>query len=109
MYNLTLQDGTSFNNLDANGSYFIAPVGLDISKLSGIIRNITIADLDTSEEHSPESIHENGLHKFMKVTHTMTRNNQFWFALMDIPEDKIILMELQSDVDYIAMMSDVAL
>lgn len=95
-YSVKLADGTTFENLGLNGNNFISSVEVDASAFESNCSPVTISD-GTNEE-----VHEN-----MELIYLEQRDEEYWFAFRDIPESELAQIKLRSDVDYLAMISEV--
>lgn len=98
VYSVKLSDGTLFENLKLNGNNFISSVEIDPTVFESNCSPVTISDGVTQD------IHEN-----MELIHVTQMGEEYWFALRDISKEELDRIKLRSDVDYLAMMSEVEL
>lgn len=101
-YTITLADGKIIDNLTLNGNNFVSQTEIKESIFDNNLSTVTIKDdLGGEEVH-----HDMAL---VQVVHyTMEGIEPGWyFILRDVPEEERMKDKLRSDVDYIAMMTDV--
>lgn len=99
IYKITLADGTEISNLKLNGNNFISETAIERSTFVGNCSPVTISD-GTNEE-----VHENM--ELVQVTEQVP--GQHWFVLRDISAEELVRLKMQSDIEYVAMMSGVDL
>ena len=97
-YKITLADGTELSDLRLNGDNYISdtPVSEDI-----FIDNcspLTVSD-GVSEE-----VHENA-----ELIQVVQHGEEYWIALRDLTNAELANMKMRSDIEYLAMMTDVEL
>ena len=89
IYKITLGDGTEISNLKLNGNNFISTETIEESVFADNCSPVTISDGTTETvEQIP---------------------GEYWFVLRDISEEEFARTKMQSDIAYIAMMSNVEL
>lgn len=98
IYKITLADGTVINNLTMNGNNFISNEAIKASIFEANCCPVTIND-GTSEE-----VHEN-----MELVQITSVEGKSWFVLRDLTEREITTAKMQSDIEYVAMMSGINL
>ena len=100
IYTITLTDGTVLSDLKLiNGSFYSEqPITAGIFKNN--LTNVTISGGEITE-----------IHKQMKLANDFVfQTEESWhFTLSDVPEDEIKMNKLRSDLEYLAMMSDIEL
>lgn len=96
IYIITLEDGTRIENLRMNGNNFISQEQIDPEIFDGNLGEVTINDGENDE------IHEN-----MGLVQVTQMGDEYWFVLRDVPASEIANAKLRSDLDYLAMMTDV--
>lgn len=98
IYSITLADGTVINDLKLNGNNFISknPVPADI--FTDNCSPVVISEGETEETHDN-----------MELIHVTKMKDEYWFALRDISDAEMKTIKMQSDIEYIAMMSGVEL
>ena len=94
IYKITLADGTVINNLKLNGNNFISSTEIEESIFDGNLLTVTIKD----------EIHTN-----MELVQISKVGSSYWFVLRDIPETELAFIKMQSDIEYVAMMSEIEL
>lgn len=99
-YAITLTDGTILNNLKLiNGSFYSEqPIMAGIFKNN--LTNVTISGGEITE-----------IHRQMKLANDFVfqTENSWHFTLSDVSEEEIKMNQLRSDLEYLAMMSDIEL
>lgn len=99
IYKIILADGTEIGNLDLNGDNFISSVAVKEDTFSGNCSPVIISD------GTVEEIHEHM--ELVQVTEQLT--GEYWFVLRDVSAEELEKMKMQSDIEYVAMMSGVEL
>lgn len=99
IYKITLGDGTEISNLKLNGNNFISTETIEESVFADNCSPVTISDGAT------ETVHPN-----MELVQIVEQiPGEYWFVLRDISEEEFARIKMQSDIAYIAMMSNVEL
>lgn len=98
-YTITLSDGTVLHSLFKNGNNFISLEVIDEATFSGKLSYVTINDGEETIILSPAE-----LIRFKKYD-----DGTYHFVLRKIPKDRLDAIKIQSDIEYIAMMTDVDL
>lgn len=98
IYKITLTDGTVINDLKLNGNNFISSTEIEESIFDGNLLTVTINDGEKDE-----------LHTNMKLVQISKVESEYWFVLRDIPETELAFIKMQSDIEYVAMMSEIEL
>ena len=99
IYKITLGDGTEISNLKLNGNNFISTEKIEESVFADNCSQVTISDGTT------ETAHPN-----MELVQIVEQvPGEYWFVLRDISEEEFARTKMQSDIAYIAMMSNVEL
>ena len=96
IYTITLKDGTQIENLRMNGNNFISQEQINPEIFDGNLEKVTINDGENDE------VHEN-----MGLVQVSQMGDEYWFILRDIPASEIANEKLRSDLDYLAMMTNV--
>lgn len=96
IYTVTLADGTKLTGLKMNGNNFVSlsPIDPDIFEYNTAV--VTI------ESGSEKEVHEN-----MELVQVTQMGEEYWFVLIDIPKDKLVLQTMQAQLDYVQMMAGV--
>lgn len=100
MYKVTLADGFVLDNLELNGNNFISDTPIDEHVFDDNLVHVTFYDYETEMED---------VHDHMMLARFAIENNQYWFALIDIPESELRYAKNRADIEYLAMMTDVEL
>lgn len=97
-YTITLADGTELNDLRLNGNNFISdqPVVEDVFEDN--CTPLTISDGETEE------VHENA-----ELVQIVQHGSEYWMVFRDLSEEEIENAKMRSDIEYLAMMTDVEL
>lgn len=97
-YTITLADNTVLDNLTLNGNNFVSKTAVQASLFVGNCSPMTISDGETEE-----------VHEFAELVQVKQYGDEYWMVFRDIPENERKEAKVRSDVDYIAMMTDVDL
>ncbi len=99
VYNVTLADGTVLSNLTKNGDNFISEDAIDADVFEGNCSPVVINDGDQDETH------EN-----MALIHlTQQKSGAYWFALRDLSAAELKTLQMEANIEYVAMMSGIEL
>ena len=99
MAHIILSDGTVINNLAINGDNFISfdEITEDIFEMN--LSPVTIV-IDEEED----------THDFMKLIQITHPNpSEWWFVIQDMTDEELYKLDIESKLDYLAMMSDIDL
>ena len=102
-WKITLSDGTELENLTLSGNNFISETEITEDDFSGKLSKVTIEGTNEEGEKITEE-HEN-----MELIQIVHYTNGYYFILRDIPENEQEKIQLQADIEYLAMMCDVDL
>lgn len=97
-YKVTLADGSVIGNLKLNGNNFVSKVSINVESFTDNCSPVIINDGTKNE------IHEN-----MDLVQVSVVGGECWFVLRDLSFDELARIKMQSDIEYIAMMSGVEL
>lgn len=97
-YKITLSDGTVINNLSLNGNNFISKTSVTKEMFTDKCIPVTIND-GTMDE----------IHNNMALVQVSEGNGEYWFVLRDISLEELSIIKMQSDIEYVAMMSGIEL
>jgi hypothetical protein len=98
IYKITLTDGTVINDLKLNGNNFISSTEIEESIFDGNLLTVTINDGEKDE-----------LHTNMELVQITKVDDKYWFVLREVPETELAFVKMQSDIEYVAMMSEIEL
>lgn len=102
-WKITLSDGTQLENLGLNGNNFVSDDEITEEIFDGNLSKVLIEGVDEEGNVISEE-HEN-----MELSQIAHYKDGYYFVLNDIPQEQIEKMKMQSDIDYLAMMSDIDL
>lgn len=96
IYKLILADGSTLSELRINGNNFISltPVYPEVFKYN--TSTVTIESDDWSQTYQN-----------MELVQITQVNDEYWFVLTEIPENKLEMQSMQSKIDYIMMMTEI--
>jgi hypothetical protein len=97
-YTVTLADGTVIENLRLNGDNYISETAINAAIFTDNCSPVTIDDGISSE-----------VHDYMELVQISEMGDECWFVLRDIPAEKLAKIRMQSDIEYIAMMTGIEL
>lgn len=97
MFKLILADGTEIKNLTRNGDNFISDTKVDESLFAGNLTSLTITDGEdvTIEMNNAELIQQ------------IEYQGKYWLCFRELSERELKDMTLESQIQYLAMMTDV--
>lgn len=97
MFKLILADGTEIKNLTRNGDNFISDTRVDESLFAGNLTTLTITDGEdvTIEMNNAELIQQ------------IEYQGKYWLCFRELSERELKGMALESQIQYLAMMTDV--
>lgn len=97
-YTLILADGTRIENLTMNGNNFVSQTELTESMFEENLTPVIISD----------GIHMEN-HPFMEFVQITKYDDGWYLVLIDVPESELALRKMNSNIQYLAMMTDVEL
>lgn len=98
IYKVTLADGTVIDNLRLNGNNYISEKELSADMFLGNLGTVTINDGEK------DVVYEN-----MTLVQLAKYDDEYWFILRTMTKKELQEIKNRSDIDYIAMMTDVEL
>lgn len=98
IYEIILADGTVIENLRLNGNNYISSVVISSSVFTNNCSPVVISDGLNNETHDN-----------MELVQVTEVNGECWFVLRDISAIELKQLKLQSDIEYVAMMSGIEL
>lgn len=96
IYKVTLYNGIEIPELTVNGSYFIHTSPLPKDIFDGNLYKVVV------ECDGIVDVHYN-----LELVNRIDTPEQTWFAFRALSESELFLNRLRSDMDYLAMMSNV--
>lgn len=98
IYKITLSDGTVLENLHLNGNNFISENAVTEDMFVG---NCCHMIIDNGEQ---DTVFEN-----MELIHITVVDGKYWFAFRELTSEEIASIKMQSDIEYLAMMTGIEL
>lgn len=98
IYKVTLANGTVIDNLKLNGNNYISKKELSADMFLGNLGTVTIND------GGKDVVYEN-----MTLVQIAKYDDEYWFILRTMTKKELQEIKNRSDIDYIAMMTDVEL
>lgn len=95
-YTITLSDGTVIENLRLNGNNFVSDTEIIADIFTDNCSPVTINDGEVDD------IHEN-----MDLVQVTSVGDDWWFVLRDLTAEELSKIKIQSDIEYIAMMTGI--
>lgn len=95
-YVISLADGTLLENLKMNGNNFVSKTPVDVSVFTGNCSTVTIDD----------GVHQE-THNNMELVQLTNVDDEFWFVLRELTARELEQIKMQSDIEYVAMMTGV--
>lgn len=97
-FTITLADGTEIGELRKNGDNYVSANRIEKEVFEDNLSPVVISDGENEE------IHENMA--FVQVTRM---GEEYWFVLRDMTAAELEKIQMQSDIEYLAMMSGIEL
>ena len=98
IYTVTLADGTAISNLRLNGNNYISTEPIDAAIFDGNCSPVIINDGIKNETHDN-----------MQLVQVTESASEYWFILRDLSSEELARIKMQSDIEYLAMMSNIEL
>ena len=98
-YTITLADGTVLDNLKLNGNNFISNTAINADIFNENCSPVIISDGVNSETHNNM--------EFVQVTEQ--EPGKYWFVLRELSASELARIKMQSDIEYVAMMTGIEL
>lgn len=96
IYKITLADGTVIDNLRLNGNNYISDKELTADMFLGNMAKVIVNDGER------DTVYEN-----MELVQIVKYDEEYWFVLRTMTKREFQDLKNRSDIDYIAMMTDV--
>lgn len=95
-WKITLSDGTKLENLRLNGNNFISEAEITEDDFRGKLSKVIIEGKDFKQEYNN-----------MELVQIAHYEDGYYFVLREISQEELDKLKMQSDIEYIAMMSDI--
>ncbi len=99
IFSIELSNGTRIENLELNGNNFISDTEVTEETFNGGLSEVRIS----GNKGTSYSINH------AKLIQIMEFEDKWWFILAEKSAEELMFEKLSSDIDYIAMMSDIEL
>ena len=99
-WKVTLSDGTEFKDLRLSGNYYISQTEITEKDFLGKLSNVIIENTEnnTRQEYGQ-----------MELIQILKYKDGYYFALRELTQQELDNIKIQSNIDYIAMMSNIDL
>ena len=101
-WKITLSDGTQLKDLRLNGNNYISEVKLTEDDFKGKLSKVTIEGSEDDQEIKQEYEH-------MELVQIVQYENEYHFVLRELSAAELKEIKMQSDIEYLAMMTDIDL
>ena len=96
LYTVILHDGTIIEGLGKNGDNYISK-----KELSPDIFNENLIEVVEVSDDKTEHYH------MMKLAHLTKTGDEWWFSFIPLNNYELLEIKIKSDIEYIAMMTDI--
>lgn len=97
-WKITLSDGTQLENLRLSGNNYISKKEITENDFKGKLSKVLIEGNDEKQEYTN-----------MELVQIVKYDDGYYFVLRELSEDELNKIKTKSDIEYIAMMTDVDL
>ncbi len=101
-FKITLSDGTKFENLKLSGNYYITEKEITEKDFKGKLSKVIIEEIEDKKIIKNEYSH-------MELIQILHYEDGYYFALRELSQDEIDKITMQSNIEYLAMMTGVDL
>lgn len=110
LYTIELSDGIELAGLQLNGNNYISEEPVDESSFDLNTSPVTIHGFDGEGNEVLTEEHEHmELVQLLEPEEETYHSHGYWFVLRDVPAEELAATELQANIEYLAMMTDVEL
>lgn len=102
LWKITLSDGTKIENLRLNGNNYISEAKLTEDDFKGKLSKVTIEGSEDGQEIKKEYEH-------MELVQIVHYKDGYYFILRELSAAELKEIKMQSDIEYLAMMTDIDL
>lgn len=99
IFSVELSNGTIISNLGLNGNNFISDTKITAETFAGGLSEVYISG-DKGTDYTISHA---------KLIQIIELDSKWWFILAETPAEELLFEKISSDIDYIAMMTDVVL
>ncbi len=99
-YTITTSNGIVFTDLEKNGDNYTSKEKLDISAIENKMLDLIISNNENELEEHLEN---------MKLIQQMEIKGEYYICFRQVTKEELEKIKNRSDIEYIAMMSDVDL
>ena len=101
-WEITLSDGTKLENLRLSGNNYISNTKITENDFKGKLSKVTIEGSEDDQEIKQEYEH-------MELVQIVQYENEYHFVLRELSAAELKEIKMQSDIEYLAMMTDIDL
>lgn len=98
-YQIVLADGSVISGLRKNGDCFISDAEIDYDIFEDNCASVIVSDGTNTESFENMEL--------LRVANVI--DGEYWFAFRQMSASEVAQKQLQADIDYLAMMTDVEL
>lgn len=106
VYSITLSDGTELVNLKRSADVFISYIIVTDETFKGKLDSVIISHID---EETKKLVEEKLINQNYRIIESDPENFIWKFVLYSIPKEDLRYAQTRSDIEYLAMMSDIEL
>lgn len=99
-WKITLSDGTKLENLGLNGNNFISETEITEDDFRGKLSKVKFEGKVEGKNFKQECNN-------MELVQIAHYEDGYYFVLREIPQEDLDKLKMKSDIEYIAMMSDI--
>lgn len=99
-WKITLSDGTKLENLGLNGNNFISGAKITEDDFKGKLSKVIFEGKVEGKNFNQECNN-------MELVQIAHYEDGYYFVLREIPQEELDKLKMQSDIEYLAMMSDI--
>lgn len=101
-FKITLSDGTKFENLKLSGNYYITDKSITEKDFKGKLSKVIIEEIENGNTIKNE-------YNYMELIQILHYEDGYYFALRELSKDEIDKINIQGNIEYLAMMTGVDL
>ena len=100
-WEITLSDGTKLENLRLSGNNYISNTKITENDFKGKLSKVIIKETTEDGQVITQE------YEHMELVQVVHYEDGYYFVLREIPQEELDKLKMQSDIEYIAMMSDI--